>query len=370
MESHAKGRVLYATVGPEEHGVVRHGARVREVLERIGADVEALHCPDSNGFLGLKDRLHAAAAEGRAVHLDVTDALFGPTAEAAADTLLEVLPPAATLTLHDLPQPAEGATRYRARAEAYARIARQAAGVVVSSHHEHALLCDIADVDAHVVPLPVEDRRAEASRSRPKLPERLAGLEQDVVVFGYLYPGKGHAAALDALAELHSQWGPGSPAPRRVTALGPVSVGHEALVRELSESAESRGLEFRATGFIPDELSDAALLAAGVPLAAHRNVSASGSLNSWMSVGRRAIVPSGRYTQEMARLRPGTLRITGTGIAGTDASSLEFALAEAIAEAVEDPRRTWLAPGTSLEPGPEECARRLAAVWSAVHGWA
>lgn len=373
MEPLAHGRVLYVTAGPAEHGVVRHGAATRDTLERIaaqpgpaaGVSVEALHAADAAQFRDRAWTLRRAADEGVAVHLDVTDALFGAGAAEAAATLEEVLPAEATVTLHDVPQPAEGERRFRARAEAYARIARHVAGVVVSSEHERALLADLVDVDAHVVPLPVQDRREQAAGPQPPLPEQLAGLEQDVVVFGFLYPGKGHAVALDALAELHRQWGPGSGAPRRVTALGPVSAGHESLVRELEESARERGLEFRATGFVPDELTDAALVAAGVPLAAHRNVSASGSLSSWMGVGRRAIVPSGRYVQEMARLRPGTLRVTGVG-----AGPLDFALAEAIAEAVEDPRRTWLAPGTSLEPGPEACARRLLAVWSAVHGWA
>ncbi len=365
MEPEARGRVLYATVGPDEHGVTRHGAAARRTLQGLGADVEPLHATDSSDFLGLAGVLRDAVDDGRAVHLDVTDALFGPSPAAAADCLLEVLPPAVTLTLHDIPQAAEGEERFRRRAEAYARIARHVAGVVVSSEHERALLDDIVDVAVHVVPLPVEDRRAMLSDTQPELPEHLAGLEDDVVVFGFLYPGKGHAVALDALAELHRQWGPGSGAPRRVTALGPVSAGHDRLVRELRESARDRGLEFRATGFVPDELSDVALLAAGIPLAAHRNVSASGSLGSWMGVGRRPIVPSGRYVQEMARLRPGTLRVTGV-----DTGPLDYALAEAIAEAVEDHRRTWLAPGTSLEPGPETCARRLADVWATVHGWA
>lgn len=364
MEPLTQARVLYVTSGPAEHGVVRHGAATRAVLRSLGADVEPLGSRDSGGFLGLAAALRRAEDEGRPTHLDVTDALFGPTPAVAADSLTDVLPRSATLTLHDIPQPAEGEERFRARAEAYARIARHVAAVVVSSEHERSLLADIVDVDAHVVPLPVEDRRAAAAVPRPALPPHLEGLERDVVVFGYLYPGKGHAVALEALAELHRQWGPGSEAPRRVTALGPVSAGHDSLVQELTEEARRRGLEFRATGFVPDELTDAALLAAAVPLAAHHNVSASGSLSSWMGVGRRAIVPAGRYVQEMARLRPGTLRVTGV-----DCGPLDFALAEAIAEAVEDPRRTWLAPGTSLEPGPEACARRLLDVWAAVHRW-
>ena len=37
------------------------------------------------------------------------------------------------------------------------------------------------DADADVVPLPVEDRRAEAARAESVVPENMAGLDQDVV---------------------------------------------------------------------------------------------------------------------------------------------------------------------------------------------
>ncbi|MBN6829384.1 hypothetical protein JRF99_11760, partial [Micrococcus luteus] len=235
--------------------------------------------------------------------------------------------------------------------------------VVVSSQHERALLADLVDVAADVVPLPVEDRRAAAARAEPVVPESMAGLDQDVVLFGFVYPGKGHALALEALTELHRQWGPDSGAPRRLTALGPVSAGHDDLVAELTRDAEARGLEFRVTGFVPDEFADAALLSAGIPFAAHRNVSASGSLAAWTSVGRRAIASAGRYTEEMARLRPGTLRLVHPN------GSPAFAMAEAIAEAVEDPERTWLGPGVDLSPGAEDCARMLFDVLRRVHRW-
>ncbi|MCG7421732.1 hypothetical protein MHY29_02560 [Micrococcus sp. ACRRV] len=363
MTSHAQGRVLYLSVGSRGHGVVNHGLLTAEALAQAGLDVESLHTEDATGFVGLAPVLARAREARRAVHVDVTDSLFGPSPAAAADTLSRILPEGATVTLHDVPQPAEGEARFLERAEAYVRIAQAAAGVVVSSEHERALLHAIVDVDAHVVPLPVEDRRA--AREAVRLPEALEGLDRDVVIFGHLYPGKGHAEAIDALAELDRQWGPSPHRPRRVTALGAVAARHEFLVDELTARAEVSGLQFRVTGFVPDGVLDPALRAAAVPLAAHHNVSASGSLASWMSVGRRPIVPAGRYTQEMARLRPGTLRIVQVGTSGP-----EYALAEAVAEAVEEPSRTWQARGTSLAPGPRACARMLAAALADVHGWA
>ena len=41
----------------------------------------------------------------------------------------------------------------------------------------------------------------------------------------------------------------------------------------------------------------------------------------------------------------------------------------AIAEAVEDPERTWLGPGVDLSPGAEDCARMLFDVLRRVHRW-
>ncbi|MDY6054753.1 hypothetical protein [Micrococcus sp.] len=359
MEPLPHGRVLYVSTGPTDHGVVRHGIRTALALSNLGLHAECLHAADATGFQGLTGTLAHAAAAGDIVHLDVTDALFGPTPTAAADVLTQLLPPQAAVTLHDIPQPAEGEERFRARAEAYRRIARHVAAVVVSSEHERALLRELTDVPAHVVPLPVEDRRAQVAAAGVVLPPALEGIEKDVVVFGFLYPGKGHRRALDALAELRSQWGDSPLLPRRVTALGPVSTGHAALVPELTRHAQERGLAFRVTGFQPDDVADAALLAAGIPVAAHRNVSSSGSMNSWLSVGRRPAVPAGRYVDEMARLRPGTLRVVPTE--GVD---LTYALAEAIAEAVEDPCRTWVDRSATLRPGPEDTARALVSVWA------
>ena len=364
--------VTCVSVGPEGHGVVRHGRAVARALRGLGLDVQERHAPDAAAFGLLGPELAAVVRVGGTVHVDVTDALFGASPDAAADLLTATLPPGAAVTLHDVPQPAEGADRFRRRAAAYTRIARHAADVVVSSEHERRLLTDIVDVPARVVPLPVDDRRDQAAAddrtdAAGLLPEELSGLGQDVVVFGFLYPGKGHREAIDALAVLAARDagaglpGPGEgrmpAAPRRVTALGPVADGHDDLVEALRAHAAANGLRFRVTGRVPDDLLDAALRAAGVPVAAHRNVSASGSLNSWIGAGRRVVVPEGRYTAEMERLRPGTLRL----VAGDGPE----ALAEAIAEAAADPVRTRLGPEVRLAPGPRECARLLAGPWDA-----
>lgn len=357
----------YVVVGPERHGVVQHALSMAEALHGIGVDVPVVRLPDA---AALKDWFAHGGDHGGPVHLDVTDALFGATASEAADALTGSLPPRTTFTLHDVPQPAEGAGRFARRAVAYAALARFSSGTVVSSRHELALLAALEAGDDRdwpgvtaVIPLPVEDRRGTATANSPGEPVNgpIEGLGEDVVLLGFLYPGKGHLEAVDALALLHRR---GVPAPHRVTALGAVSSGHEGLVDELQDHARAAGVGFRVTGFVPEEDLDAALRSAGIPVAAHHNVSASGSLAAWMSVGRRPVVPASRYTREMEQLRPGTLHLVDPG---TGDSSLVEALAEGSADAAARPQQTWVDPGTTLAPGPGDCARALAAFWQRVH---
>lgn len=406
-------RVHLVAVGPEEHGVTRHALQTAALAEReLAGDwtVETVRCTDAAEFQAAGERLRAAAAAGDAVHVDVTDALFGQDPAGAAAVLRAVLPGEATLALHDVPQPAEGAERYAARAAAYAALAGAFAGVVVASEHEAGFLrraCTEAGVESApiaVVPLPVPDERGRAEggghdgaagrdatdgetpggeRSDVKGPraegagaagrgERcrgVEGLERDVVVLGHLYPGKGHAEAVAALAAVRRAARVRGEAldgmPDRVTALGPVAAGHEDVVAELEEAAAGEGLGFRVTGFVPDAQLPAALAAAAVPFAAHRNVSASGSLATWMGHGRRCIVPAGAYVEEMDALRPGTLHVARPEpAAGPGEGAVLEALTAALAEAVADPALTRLAPGVSLVPTPEDTVRALAGVWA------
>lgn len=387
----------YLVVGPARHGVVRHARSMAAALHRLGLRVPVINLPDVPALRAWAVGRAASAGTGRApspgpalsagpVHVDVTDALFGATPDEAVRVLTESLPDRTTLTLHDVPQPAEGVDRFARRARAYAELTRWAAGTVVSSRHEFALLEELLPGGlagaphgpTAVVPLPVEDRRACASPGPVDAvvagqhpaggpaggPSGVpcGGLAADVVLLGFLYPGKGHAEALDALALLRDR---GVPGPRRVTALGAVASGHEPLVDELHRRARTAGLDFRVSGFVPDGALDSVLRSAGIPFAAHHNVSASGSLAAWMSVGRRALVPSSRYVREMERLRPGTLTLVEPA---SGEGSPVAALAAGIAAATADPGLTRIGPTASLGPGPEDAAQLLAAFWRQAHG--
>jgi hypothetical protein len=118
---------------------------------------------------------------------------------------------------------------------------------------------------------------------------------------------------------------------------GAAAQGHEDLEARLLDRAGRSGVVFRVTGFIEDDELAAALAGAGVPVAPHRHISASGSVNSWIAAGRRPIVRRGGYSVEVAERLPGALVLADS-------------LHDAISAAVDDPGSTRLDPTTRVGP--------------------
>ncbi|MDO5712531.1 MAG: hypothetical protein Q4P32_12455, partial [Micrococcales bacterium] len=264
-------------------------------------------CP----VVGEAESALAEVGNAALLHLHLTDHLLAPTASRCAELVVSLARQRPiSLTLHDLPQPCDQHLRYERRRRAYALMAAHACGVVVASEHERGLLTGALDAEGlraggpiEVIPLPIE----AAPGSVPTLPKPGAtpGADgphtpRDLVVFGYLYPGKGHAAALDAL-----QLGPGGQraddefADVGVLALGAPSPGHERLVQEYTDRARALGRRFTITGYLPDAEVLTRLRAAAVPVAAADHVSASGSIGSWLAAGRRPLAPAGPYVDEL-----------------------------------------------------------------------
>ena len=165
---------------------------------------------------------------------------------------------------------------------------------------------------------------------------------------GWFYPGKGHLPALGAAL-----------AQRRrghevdLVVLGAPSPGHEQDAEDLVRRAARLGVRVEITGWLSDDDLAAGLRAVDVPFVGHRNVSASGSLNSWLAAGRRPVVRRSAYFEEMERLRPGTLTLVRTG-----------ELAAAVGDALDDPRSTWLEPGTRLGHDVADAAAAYRDFWS------
>ena len=286
--------------------------------------------------VALPERSWAASGSIDRVHAHFTDRLWGVTPEAACSRLLEIAGTRRlSVTLHDLPQPSDG-TGFARRSEAYRRVVDAADTVIVNSGHERALLADVHP-DAPpptVIPLPV---------LRGDAPVRPA-LDPVAAVLGYIYPGKGHREVVTAIAEGGIELA--------FRAFGAPSAGHEQDASDLVRLGRQLGVEVAITGYLTDRQLRTAASTAAVPVVAHQHLSASGSINSWISAGRRPLAIRGRYTEEMAALRPGTLRLIRAE-----------ELAAAIADAVDDPGSTMLGPHTSTRPHLDDTASAYVDLW-------
>lgn len=219
------------------------------------------------------------------VHVTFTDHLFGPGPEEAVDRVLaRCAGHRLSVSLHDVPQPQEGAERFARRSPAYRRLAGAADLVVCNSRHEASFF----DSDVEVVPLPV-----------PAIDSPYAPEPGTVGVLGFIYPGKGHDDVIRALA------GTGL----RIRALGGVSAGHEDWARHLRDLAAECGVDLHITGYLSDADLAAEMGRIAVPVCAHRHYSASGSLMTWLGAGRRVLVSDSPYTREMAGQWPGRIDV-------------------------------------------------------------
>ncbi len=322
------GPLRHLVVGPGRHGVTRYA----ELLLSAG-DVpteRVVRVPHRVGAADLPDLLTRLPA-GVPVHTHVTDHLFGSSPEEALDVLRALAAGRSlSVTLHDLPQPSDGAPWARRRA-CYAGVARVADRVVVSSEHEHRLLSDVLGQvpDPTAVGGSVEDLLVQvvplaASGVRGAGPSPLAAADREVAVLGFVYPGKGHAEVLDALAGLTDDV--------VLRVLGGPSPGHEDLVRGLVERGAATGRRVLVDGWVDDAHLPALLRQVAVPVFAPRHVSASGSLAEWTAAGRRPVATRSRYTAEVERRSPGTLLLV---------DDTRESLAEGVSAALLDPASTW-----------------------------
>lgn len=333
--------ITHVVVGPARHGVVRFGRDLHQAMVAAGAPSVLHHCADADELAGW--------TLGSGIHLQFTDRVFGRTPEDAAAAVAAVVADArragvrVTATLHDLPQPSDGSNHCR-RAAAYADVCARVHAVVVSSEHERTLLDDMggdAPLLTAVVPLPID----VVERSNPPATQSLS-----IGIFGFVYPGKGHLEVLAALADVAEDL--------EMVALGEASQGHDDLVAALHEQAAASGVQFRLTGHVPDAAVAQTLRSVTVPIAPHRHVSASGSINSWLAAGRRPLAPANRYTGEMLARNPDALELYPDTEAGLRAT---------LKRAIDEPERTWLPASAVLTPTAAEAAAQYAELLATWH---
>lgn len=331
----------WLVVGPPDHGVV---ILAEQLMPHLGSP--AVHRARDTAELGarLDDRCGGGIDEAiDTAHVHFTDRLFGADCQAAARAYVELAGRLAgrgirlAVTLHDLPADPEDPPRYRRRTQAYAAVVGATTGpVIVSSEHEaHLSRAFCPRTRPVVIPLPIDAVR------QPAMPPAASEPTADVTVFGYLYPGKGHRRALEALAGLRPEVG--------LTVLGRVADGHADLAAELRVRAAELGRRLTVTGWLAERDVLPRLRAAGIPLVGHERMSASGSIGSWLAAGRRPLVPDVSYTRELSQRCPGAV---------TTYAPTRSGLSEALARADADPLSTWLASDVAL--GPSSAAVALA----------
>jgi hypothetical protein len=171
----------------------------------------------------------------------------------------------------------------------------------------------------------------EATRPRQTAPS--------VGVLGFLYPGKGHVETVRAMSGVDTKVG--------FIALGTPSPGHEYLADDLRELCADSERDCEITGFLSDDELWRRAREVTVPVAHHRHMSASGSINTWISAGRRPLVPRTSYTEELASRAPGVVWMYPDDDSALDA---------AIEQALSNPDLTWLDSSTVPSPTPAEVA--------------
>lgn len=278
--------VEHLLLGPPTHGVTHHGRSVagahRVSLRHVGP--------------GARD-LAATLRSGQGdVHVHVTDHLLGDDADVIALAVGELATTARPvhLTLHDIPQPAEGEPRFARRRETYRRLVDLAASIQVCSEHERDLLEEMTSrpVDA-VVRLPVDVSQLAPSRVTRRMQVGPVG------ALGFVHPGKNPGAALTAAARIG----------RGLRLLGALGPGHEALFEELQMQAMQAGVACTVTGHLTEKRMDEQIAGVSVPVAPYRHISASGSIGRWIAAGRRPVVLRNPWVEELARHAPWALTV-------------------------------------------------------------
>jgi glycosyltransferase involved in cell wall biosynthesis len=337
-------RVAYVLIGPQEHGALEFGRRLAE-----DSGCRPLAAASVGQLLADHEQMNRLR-QAEIGHLQFTDQLFGPTCDVAAVTFCQLVDELAvvagvevSVTLHDLPSPDDEAGRYARRTSAYRRVVNATTGAVfVSSDHEASLLREFhPSARPIVIPLPIMAAQSRPARRGATNLDDASGAGNEVAILGFIHPGKGHATAVRALMALPPEFG--------LTALGRAADGHESLPDALTQLADGLGRTFTVSGYIPERGLMGRLRRVAIPLASHEQISASASIGTWLTAGRRPLVPDGRYTREIERRCPGSItRYEPTG------DGLERALYRAFT----DPGSTWLDETVRLGPSRAEVARR------------
>jgi len=325
----------YLHIGPATHGVTRYGALLaRAAREHLSDDVieaeaelQGRPAEDEQQLRTAIQRLSSADV----VHLQYNERVWG-NARAAAHVRTVIAACAAPIvaTLHDVregygwrgigrrtwaqrtadglggsgaggeagsedraadPHRATGLWASMQRAARYVwkewqntratkHLARRAAQILVCTHEEARRLHGIvAPEQRTVIPHFVEDRAIDIAPPDAKEELGLAG-RRVCTVLGFIHRAKGHALVVEAM--------PAWPDHVHVVFAGRPAVGSQGFAQKLQQRAKALGVadRLRITGYLEEDTLDRYLAATDLALCPFEQVSASGSLSTWIAAGR------------------------------------------------------------------------------------
>ena len=217
-------------------------------------------------------------------------------------------------------------------------LGRTADFIVVHSQIEVERLRGIIPVDRiRVIPHFVERRTLpltpEQARARLGLSDRRV-----VTLLGFVYGRKGHRYAVDAVPYLPDDV-------VMVYAGGPVAGRSYVYDLAMSKAADlGLGDRFRITGYLSEEELETWIAATNLAILPFTDLSASGTLSSWISAGKPMLASDLPGVREYARRVPGALNFFGP----TEAWPLGAAINELMAGPLADPDEGVLKLGQEL----------------------
>jgi len=295
-------------LGRPESGVRRYGRILTDELARR-ADVhltqtDAGLLEGRRGGLGSHGRLFAAAG---------VDALLlqwnkrgwgkGPRAAYRFGDLRRAYRGPLVVTLHDVFD-REGVKERWLDADTWGLrlVARTADRLIVHSEVEVDRLAGIAQASRiRVVPHFVEQRdlplSPEAARAQLGVGDRRV-----VTLLGFIYGRKGHGDLVEAVPQL--------PPDVLVVLAGGAVAGREGLLRRVQRRIGELGIadRVRITGYLSEEEMETWIAASHLAILPFRDLSASGSLSTWIASGKPALTSDLPGFHEYDRRVPGALR--------------------------------------------------------------
>ena len=206
--------------------------------------------------------------------------------------------PLVVVTVHDVPEAAEGRERSVRRSARLRDLCRHVDLVVVSSEHERRGAAAIG-IEASVVPHPLPER-GDVEGGSADVPWSDGARPRSLTVAGFVHPGKGIVELLDAIGDVRGT----ALAGWELRLVGGHVSAHDDYLDRVAARCERFGLALHHTGPVDDRRWAGELRSATIPVAPHLHCSASGSMLAWCAHGRRPFVSAIPFARELAAERP------------------------------------------------------------------